>query len=89
MVEVTVQYWKEDGWQGRKSKEEKWSAPTMEDIFLKMLKANDHIQKHFNADRMNGDCWRFLDDDWKLQDQYDEWWNNLGEEKREEIFEEA
>jgi hypothetical protein len=84
-----VQYWQESGWVGTKSHVETWEADTKEDLFLRMLKANNHIQKNFDDDEMNGDCYRFLDEDWKLQEEYDEWWRNLGEEKREEIFEKA
>ena len=56
---------------------------------MKMLVANNKLQKAFDSYEMNGDCWRFTDDDWKLQEEYDTWWKNLGEEKREEIFENA
>lgn len=84
-----VQYWQESGWVGTKAQVEPWEADTKEDLFLRMLKANNHIQKNFDADEMNSDCYRFLDEDWKLQEEYDEWWRNLGEEKREEIFEKA
>lgn len=84
-----VQFWQEDGWVGNKCRVEDWEANTKEDLFLKMLKANNHIQKNFDPEEMNGDCYRFLDEDWKLQEEYDEWWRNLGEEKREEIFDNA
>jgi hypothetical protein len=89
MFKCDVQYVKEDSWKGRKDHIEKWEAPTKEDLFMKMLVANNRLQKSFDKDKMNGDCWRFTDDDWKLQDEYDAWWRNLGEEKREEIFEKA
>ena len=89
MFTCDVQFWKEADWQGRKDHVEKWSEPTKEDLFMKMLVANNRLQKSFDKDEMNGDCWRFTDDDWKLQDEYDAWWRNLGEEKREEIFEKA
>ena len=89
MFKCKVIYWKETGWCGQKDHAEDWSADTKEDLFLKMLKANNHIEKHFNKTKMNADSWRFRNEDWKLQDEYDEWWNNLGEEKREEIFEKS
>ena len=89
MFTCDIQFWKEEDWQGRKDHVEKWKAPTKEDLFMKMLVANNRLQKSFDMDEMNGDCWRFTDDDWKLQDEYDAWWRNLGEEKREEIFEKA
>jgi len=83
---VDVQFIKESGWVGRKESIETWSAPTKEELFLKMLKTNNHIQKHFNAEEMNGDCYRFKDEDWKLQEEYDEWWRNLSEDEKEKIF---
>lgn len=89
MFNCDVQYVKEDSWKGRKDHIEQWEANTKEDLFMKMLVANNKLQKAFDSDEMNGDCWRFTDDDWKLQEEYDAWWRNLGEEKREEIFEKA
>ena len=89
MFKCDVQYVKEDSWEGRKDRIEQWEAPTKEELFMKMLVANNKLQKAFDPREMNGDCWRFTDDDWKLQDEYDAWWRNLGEEKREEIFENA
>lgn len=89
MFKCDVQYVKEDGWVGRKDHIEQWEAPTKEDLFMKMLVANNKLQKAFDSGEMNGDCWRFTDDDWKLQEEYDTWWKNLGEEKREEVFENA
>ena len=89
MFTRNVQFWKEDGWEGRKSRVETWNADTKEDLFLKILTANNKIQKNFDKNKMNGDCWRFLDDDWKLQEEYDKWWANLGIEKQQEIFENA
>ena len=86
MFKCDVQYVKEDSWEGRKDRIEQWEAPTKEELFMKMLVANNKLQKAFDPREMNGDCWRFTDDDWKLQDEYDAWWRNLGEEKREEIF---
>lgn len=84
-----VVFWKESGWQGRKANTETWVASSKEELFLKMLKANNHIQKNFDPDKMNADCYRFADDDWQTQEEYDEWWKNLGEERREEIFEQS
>ncbi len=89
MFKCDVQYVKEDSWEGRKDRVEQWEAPTKEDLFMKMLVANNKLQKAFDSSEMNGDCWRFTDDDWKLQEEYDTWWKNLGEEKREEVFENA
>lgn len=89
MFKCDVQFWKEEDWVGRKDHVEEWETPTKEDLFMKMLVANNRLQKSFDNDKMNGDCWRFTDDDWALQDEYDAWWKNLGEEKREEIFENA
>lgn len=89
MFKCDVQYVKEDSWEGRKDRIEQWEAPTKEDLFMKMLVANNKLQKAFDSYEMNGDCWRFTDDDWKLQEEYDTWWKNLGEEKREEVFENA
>jgi len=89
MFKCDVQYVKEDSWEGRKDRIEQWEAPTKEDLFMKMLVANNKLQKAFDSREMNGDCWRFTDDDWKLQEEYDTWWKNLGEEKREEVFENA
>ena len=89
MFKCDVQYVKEDSWEGRKDRIEQWEAPTKEDLFMKMLVANNKLQKAFDSSEMNGDCWRFTDDDWKLQEEYDTWWKNLGEEKREEVFESA
>lgn len=89
MFKCDVQYVKEDGWEGRKDRIEQWEAPTKEDLFMKMLVANNKLQKAFDSSEMNGDCWRFTDNDWKLQEEYDTWWKNLGEEKREEVFENA
>lgn len=89
MFTCDVQYVKEDSWEGRKDRIEQWEAPTKEDLFMKMLVANNKLQKAFDSSEMNGDCWRFTDDDWKLQEEYDTWWKNLGEEKREEVFENA
>lgn len=89
MFKWDVQYVKEDGWEGREDHIEQWEAPTKEDFFMKMLAANNKLQKSFDSREMNGDCWRFTDDDWKLQEEYDTWWKNLGEEKREEVFENA
>lgn len=89
MFKCDVQYVKEDSWEGRKDRIEQWEAPTKEDLFMKMLVANNNLQKAFDPSEMNGDCWRFTDDDWKLQEEYDTWWKNLGEEKREEVFENA
>lgn len=89
MFKCDVQYVKEDSWEGRKDRIEQWEAPTKEDLFMKMLVANNKLQKAFDSSEMNGDCWRFTDDDWKLQEEYDTWWKNLGEEKREEVFENA
>lgn len=85
----TVVFWKESGWQGRKANTETWVASSKEELFLKMLKTNNHIQKNFDPDKMNADCYRFADDDWQTQEEYDEWWKNLGEERREEIFEQS
>ena len=89
MFKCDVQYVKEDSWEGRKDRIEQWEAPTKEELFMKMLVANNKLQKAFDSREMNGDCWRFTDDDWKLQEEYDTWWKNLGEEKREEVFENA
>ena len=89
MFKCDVQYVKEDSWEGRKDHIEQWEAPTKEELFMKMLVANNKLQKAFDSYEMNGDCWRFTDDDWKLQEEYDTWWKNLGEEKREEVFENA
>ena len=89
MFKWDVQYVKEDSWEGRKDRIEQWEAPTKEELFMKMLVANNKLQKAFDSREMNGDCWRFTDDDWKLQEEYDTWWKNLGEEKREEVFENA
>lgn len=89
MFKCDVQYVKEDSWEGRKDRIEQWEANTKEDLFMKMLVANNKLQKAFDSREMNGDCWRFTDDDWKLQEEYDTWWKNLGEEKREEVFENA
>ena len=80
---------KEESWEGRKDHIEQWEANTKEDLFMKMLVANNKLQKAFDSSEMNGDCWRFTDEDWKLQEEYDTWWKNLGEEKREEVFENA
>lgn len=89
MFKCDVQFWKEENWHCRKDHVEQWESPTKEDLFMKMLVANNRLQKSFDKHKMNGDCWRFTDDDWKLQEEYDTWWKNLGEEKREEIFENA
>ena len=89
MFTCDVQYVKEYSWEGHKDRIEQWEAPTKEDLFMKMLVANNKLQKAFDSREMNGDCWRFTDDDWKLQEEYDTWWKNLGEEKREEVFENA
>ena len=89
MFKCDVQYVKEESWAGRKDHIEQWEAPTKEELFMKMLVANNKLQKAFDSYEMNGDCWRFTDDDWKLQEEYDTWWKNLGEEKREEVFENA
>lgn len=84
MFKREVQFWKESSWCASKDHTETWRAETKEDFFLKVLVENNRIQKNF--DNSNGDCYTFLEDDYKLQDEYDEWWRNLGEEKREEIF---
>ena len=55
MFTRNVQFWKEDGWQGRKAKVETWNADTKEDLFLRILTANNKIQKHFDKNKMNGD----------------------------------
>ena len=89
MFKCDVQYVKEDSWEGRKDHIEQWEAPAKEELFMKMLVVNNKLQKAFDPREMNGDCWRFTDDDWKLQEEYDTWWKNLGEEKREEVFENA
>lgn len=89
MIKHPVVFWKESGWQGRKANTEMWEANNKEELFLKMLKANNHIQKNFDPEKMNADCYRFADDDWQTQEEYDEWWKNLGEERREEIFDKS
>ena len=82
MLNFKIEYWKESGYCTHKDRTEEWSCENKEELFLRILKANNHIQKNFHKD--NGDCYRFAD--YKLQDEYDDWWYKLGDEKRDEIF---
>lgn len=89
MFKSEVVFWKEDGWEGHKNRTETWEAKTKEDLFLKMLSTNNRLQKAFDKNKQNSDCWRFPDENWELQEEYDKWWLNLSQDKKDEIFEKA
>lgn len=89
MFKRKVQYWEVTNWLGHKDMVYVWEAESKEDMFLKILMANNKLRKAIDNKNKELGCFRFMDDDWELQEEYDSWWRKLEEEKREEIFDKS
>ena len=89
MFKRKVQYWEVTNWLVHKDMVYDFEAESKEDMFLKILMANNKLRKAIDNENKELGCFRFMDDDWELQEEYDSWWRNLEEEKREEIFDKS
>ena len=76
-----VNYIGEDGWQGSVNRVEQWSADTKEEFFEQIYKRNCALQKKFDGNRHS-----YEPTDYTLQDEYDEWWMNTPEDKKQMIM---
>jgi hypothetical protein len=76
-----VNYIYEDGWQGAVSRTEVWEANTKEEFFEEVYKKNCSLQKKYSGNRHS-----YEPREYALQDEYDEWWVNTPEDKKQRIM---
>lgn len=84
MIAVKMQYWCESGYFDHKGGTKLFKAETKEELFLKILKENYRIQNNASEECLDSG-WRFMDDDWQIQDEYESWWANLDPDYRDEL----
>ena len=80
-MKFQVNYIREDGWQGSISRTENWEHDTKDEFFEKIYRENCRLQKAFHGNRAS-----YEPTDYDLQDEYDEWWLNTPEDKKNSIM---
>ena len=80
-MKFEVNYIKEDGWQGSVDHTEIWEHQNKEEFFERVYRENCKMQKEFHGNRSS-----YEPSDYDLQDEYDDWWLNTPEDKKELIM---